>query len=88
MKTWLKGGLWGAGVYVALAIILVISTFLSATQPEGIGLGLIILTIPSYLITGLSSPLASYFALILNIILAFIIGLIIGLIIQKIKQKR
>ena len=89
MKTWLKGGLICAGIFILINIIII---FMSGT-------GWLIPFVPTFplmwILTGFNVKMLTMetfyleglmFSIFINTIFFFIIGAIIGLIIQKMKR--
>tara|TARA_Y100000310_G_scaffold337377_1_gene424296 strand:+ start:372 stop:623 length:252 start_codon:yes stop_codon:yes gene_type:complete len=76
MKTWLKGGLIGAGIYVINALVVLI--YCSFSENSWCGLLGIFKELGF-----LAIPLIAF-----NLIGYFIIGAVIGWIVQKIKQQK
>lgn len=85
MKTWLKGGLIGAGIGILIIIISLLT---------GVADFLYLIGEPSvYLLSLLkistTGPLAPLFGIVVNpLIIGFILGSIIGLIVGKNKSRR
>lgn len=83
MKSWLKGGLLGAGIYLVLFIILLVI--------DDLGLITAIISPGTWFIIGISGVSANikyFLQFIISIIGWFILGSLIGFIIGKIKSKK
>jgi len=92
MKTWLKGGLWGAGIIAFLEIVSLILAFSLHGSFEAICWYLFIFTSLPLAMLGLVD--LQYFSIngiiimiIWSILVFFLIGAIIGKIIGKIKSR-
>lgn len=84
MKTWLKGGLWGAGIFVILVILAWLISFLFNKFYF-----FFLVFYPCILFfSGENGMACIVYGLILNLIISFILGSIIGFIIQKIKSNK
>ena len=87
MKTWLKGGLIGGGIYVLIYIILLIfgSTLFAGDT------SLLFIMLPCIWVISCSGEGCMACVVLgpfINLILSFALGSIIGYIIQKIKSRK
>lgn len=87
MKTWVKGGLIGAGIYLTLLIMLFILTSVSKEELQT-PFNILIIVPCVYFFMGEGVMKCLIIQPVINIIIFFIIGAIIGLIIQKVKNKK
>ena len=86
MKTWLKGGLIGIGIYLIIGIIDFILTKMSGTGEFG-GFILMVAAAPIFFLLRLFGNLNFILYLFLGFLLYFLVGAIIGAVISLIIKK-
>ena len=83
MKTWVKGGLWGVGIFLILAILSMFSIGICGAGSGKSGICGTIVVIYNLFFAIVFNNVEVLYGVLIYVVIFFVIGAIIGLIISK-----